>query len=260
MASAAPIPASSSVTWNARLRRAHDLDQVERGDGVARLAVDDVVEPALARRARRAPPGRSAAGRRCASGRRCRPRCTSCPWSGSRSRSPSNSSQRLSKRWTSWMSGTLRCRPGVVDEAAHGLAELGQDHLLRLGDGVDREQEQDRQDARRRRASEPAPSRLHLLASRPSSCSSGRMPLRLVVDHQLASELGQQLRHASRGRCACASPRAPCGTPRRARRSAWRRPRRCSRARARSPRRSAPPARPRPWRAAPPCCSRPRPR
>ena len=66
------------------VRGAHDLDEVERSDGVAGLAVHDVVEPALGRRARRAGPGRSAGRRRSASARRCPPRCTSCPGWGSR--------------------------------------------------------------------------------------------------------------------------------------------------------------------------------
>ena len=45
----------------------------------------------------------------------------------------------------------LQVQAGILDEAAHGLAELGEDRLLRLRDGVDGREEQEHAGPRRRR-------------------------------------------------------------------------------------------------------------
>ena len=109
--------------------------------------------------------------------------------------SPSNSSQRLSKRCTSWMNGTFKCRPGAVDEAAHRPAELGEDGLLGLARRCRRTRTAGA--ATTTAGDDDGQRALHGFTSvvSPSSWRRGRTPLAFSSRITLRPELGQQLRH-----------------------------------------------------------------
>ena len=172
---------------------ADDLDQVERGHGVAGLAVDDVVEAALAAalvvhrlvEAQRVgdPPagvgvdpdvllvlGRDLVGVAVV----LQPALVEAVHD-------------LDER-------ELEVQARGADEPADGAAELREDRLLGLAQRCRRTRAARR--ARDGHGDRPAAA-LHGFTSfrSPSSWSSGRTPLALLVDDQLAPELRQQLAH-----------------------------------------------------------------